>query len=362
MSLPKELLDRLVCAKYIFRKGIKILEKNESFASGIAVSHFQDSAEIILRVIIEYLHCSIKDNAPFNQIMDVIDNKDSRKLSHRSALNQLNKARVNFKHFGLEPKIEDAKKLKNDLEGFFPNSLSTFLNIDYNSISLTNLIRNTRIENFLNKAEECISDNNYGESVNNSAIAFGIYQSHFLNVYNSLKLNSFNRSDDRELQRWAQDIEKIVVEHQKQLDLIIHGINQREYIRFKQIIPPIHVMDSGNYSIINKLSNTSIESTRKNALFCLRFAIDAILLIKQNRLPSYYLKLKPKRRVKVLRKSPIIVYPTNTDDDNETIRFAEIDEILWALSEKFHRLEYISVIQDEEKAYIKERAVMYLDM
>jgi hypothetical protein len=37
------------------------------------------------------------------------------------------------------------------------------------------------------------------------------------------------------------------------------------------------------------------------------------------------------------------------------------DEALWALSEKFDKLEYISVIQDDEKAYIKENAVKYLD-
>jgi hypothetical protein len=224
MSLSKELLDRLVCAKYVFRKGSEILEKNESFASGIAISHFQDSAEIVLRVIVEYLHCSIKDNAAFNQIMDAIDNKDSRKLSHRSALNQLNKARVNFKHFGLEPKVEDTKKLKNDLEGFFPNSLSTFLNIDYDSISLTNLIGYVRVENFLNKAEEYILDHKFGESINNSAIAFGIYQSRFF-TNTPMKLNSLNRYDDRELQRWAQEIEKAIIENQKQLNLIIHGIN-----------------------------------------------------------------------------------------------------------------------------------------
>jgi hypothetical protein len=121
-------------------------------------------------------------------------------------------------------------------------------------------------------------------------------------------------------------------------------------------------MDSGDYSIVNKLSNTSTESTMENALFCLRFAIDAIFLIKDNRLPSHYPKPEPKRRIKIIERAPIIVYPTNTDNGDEIIRFAEIGEILWALSEKFDRLEYISVVQDEEKAYIKETAVQYLSI
>ena len=180
MSLSNELLNRLVCAKYIFRKGVEILERDEPFASGISIIHFQDAAEIALRVIAENFHCSIKDNSAFNQIMDAIDSIDHRRLTHRSALNQLNRARVNFKHFGLEPRFEDTKKIKNALEGFFPNSLRTFLDIDYDSISLISLIGHIRTENFLKKAESLITQGHYSESMAETAIAFTIFCSNSL--------------------------------------------------------------------------------------------------------------------------------------------------------------------------------------
>jgi len=137
VSLSKELLDRLICSKYIFHKGVDIIERGGPYSSGLGVLHFQDAAEMVLRIIAEHLHCSLKESAAFNQIIDSIDSVGDKKIFHRSALNQLNKARINFKHFGLEPKREDAIKFRRDLEGFFPNVLKSFLNIEFHLISLT---------------------------------------------------------------------------------------------------------------------------------------------------------------------------------------------------------------------------------
>ncbi len=68
MDISKELIDRLVCAKYLFMRGIELLERSGTYADGLTVLHFQDAAEMCLRVIAEHLHCSIKENIAFNQI------------------------------------------------------------------------------------------------------------------------------------------------------------------------------------------------------------------------------------------------------------------------------------------------------
>ena len=354
MSLSKELLNRLVCAKYIFRKGAEILERDDPFASGLAIINFQDSAEIVLRVIAEHFHCSIKENSAFNQIMDVIDRIDDRQLTHRSALNQLNKARVNFKHFGLEPRFEDTKKIKNDLEGFFPNSLRTFLDIDYDSISLISLIGHTRTENFLKKAESFIIERNYRESITEIAIAFTIFCSHSLTTIHPYKRNPFQQFEDSEIQRWAEHIEKAVLNHQSQLNLIAHGITLSDYIRFQRYTPVVHLSDAGTYEVIHGVSGEPIDPTKDIAIFCLRFAIDAILLIKSNRLPLIYHRQEPKRRFKVLKSSPIIFWPSK---HIEIIRYAEVGEILLALSEKYDKPDYVAIIQDEDYAFVQRNSV-----
>jgi len=157
-EIRKELLDRLICAKYIFMRGMEILDQGGPFSSGRSVLHFQDSAEMALRAIAEHLHCSVKPSTQFNQIVDSINESGVNVLSHRTALNQLNSARVNFKHFGLEPKIGDSNKFKNDLNGFFPNAIKDFMGIDFDSLSLTNLIGHRRTENHLNIAQKLINE------------------------------------------------------------------------------------------------------------------------------------------------------------------------------------------------------------
>lgn len=167
--------------------------------------------------------------------MDDIDKIDDRRLTHRSALNQLNRARVNFKHFGLESRFEDTQKIKNDLEGFFPNSLRTFLDIDYDSISLISLIGHIRTENFLKKAESLIVQGRYSESIADTAISFTIFCSNSLATIHSCRKIFFQQFEDSELQKWAEHIEDAVLNHQNQLNLIVHGINLSDYIEpFRQ--------------------------------------------------------------------------------------------------------------------------------
>ncbi|MDD1422838.1 hypothetical protein MEO40_27835, partial [Dolichospermum sp. ST_sed1] len=51
----------------------EVLDRGGYFADGMAVLGFQDSAEMFLRVIAEFLHANIKDGSAFNQIIDEID-------------------------------------------------------------------------------------------------------------------------------------------------------------------------------------------------------------------------------------------------------------------------------------------------
>ena len=146
MSVNKEIIDRLICAKYMFQHGNELLERGGPFSDGLTILLFQDSVEMCLRAIAEHHHCSIKDNIAFNQIIDEIDKTGKGVLTHRTALNQLNKARLNFKHFGLQTKHEDVVKFRRDLEAFFPAALSTFLDLSYDSISLIDLVEHYRNE------------------------------------------------------------------------------------------------------------------------------------------------------------------------------------------------------------------------
>ena len=81
-SLPKELMNRLICAKMLFINGIDILNKRAPFNSGFDLLCFQDSVEMLLRVVAEHKDIRLKHNAAFNQIIDTINDNSKVKITH----------------------------------------------------------------------------------------------------------------------------------------------------------------------------------------------------------------------------------------------------------------------------------------
>lgn len=359
-NLRKELIDRAICSKYIFHKGADILNRRGPFSSGLAILHFQDAAEMVLRVIAELLHCSLKENVAFNQIIDAIDKIGDNKISHRIALNQLNKARINFKHFGLEPKYEDANKFRYDLEGFFPEALRSFLNIDFDSISLSSLISHRRTENFLNEAERLISDGKYHDSISASAVAFTIFRAHYDKEPDRYWRDPFRRFEveDEKLQIWADNIDEVIEDHQSQLNLIMFGINLADYRRFKRYAPIVHLSGAGTFAIHYGGFGEPIDPTKETALFCHRFVIDAILIMKANQLPPQFPTRESKRKFQVAKKCSIIVWPSEAP---EIIRYAEAGEILLGRAKNYDKSNYVAIVQDGDEAYIEENCVVSAD-
>ncbi len=348
-------MDRLVCAKYIFIKSCEVLDKGGYFADGLAVLGFQDAAEMVLRVVAEFLHASFKkDDTQFNVIIDKIDEISSTKLSHNSALKQLNKARVNFKHYGLQPKKEDVIKFRKDLEVFFPKTFQLFLSLEYESVSLVHLIGHRRTENYLRQAEQHIANQKYKEAIDDAYRAFAIFQRCIERKRE--RENNFNFGISiEEFKIIEKKIKEKFEKQQNDIDILMYGINLADYKRFQFFATGISFARAGNF-ILHRHSNYREQYMNyENALFCNRFVIDAALLMKQNELPPSRLhcfRSEHYKNFRVLRKSVIIVYPS---EKIEVIREAEVGEILEGNGE--HNNGYISILQDDEDAYIIMDAV-----
>ena len=347
MEVTREISDRIVCAKFIFRRGSEHIDKPGIYSDGLAVLHFQDAVEMFLRATAEHLHCSIKETINFNQLIDEIDKIGKGTLTHRTALNQLNKARVNFKHFGLQPKHDDVCKFHRDLEAFFPAATSTFFNFDYDSLSLVDLIKHCRTRNFLTKAEMLLASDDFSGSVNASAIAFELYRNYAgHNESSRLRVSSDEQRKTRDL---IGAIESTFRDQQDQINLIMDGINLGDYRRFKRHAPNVNFSSANTVWATWHFHSTPDKLTREDAIFCLRFAIDSILLMQQYRLPSHHMIPFPNQYYQVVRDTKIIVNP---GDEPEIIRVAKVGEVLQQYYELYGKQDFIPIVQDEICAYV----------
>lgn len=359
MSLPKPLIERVVVSKYLLRRARETLASSSPFVSGLTVLQLHDATEMLLRVVAEHLHTQIKERSSFDQIVNAVASVATTPLKHRSALNQLNKARVNFKHFGLEPKKEDAQKLLLDMESFYPETVKTLLREDFDAISLSSLAGHRRTENWLAKAETALESGEYDEAVRASTVAFEIYRHHLKRDPDYFfALHGIDRLVDSELQELIDEIKKKLLEHQSQLDFIMDGINLAEYRRFLRYAP--HVMMTGaNTLYIQSSLGQKLEIDQDEAAFCCRFVLDAILTMKENHVPPRWgYAPEPDGKLRVTEDCSIIVFP---QENPEVIREARKGETLLRYKKRRPRDGHLVIVEEGDKAYVPETAVETID-
>ncbi|NTW54051.1 MAG: hypothetical protein HGB15_04690 [Chlorobaculum sp.] len=356
--IEPELINRIVYAKYLYWQGNENLNKNTLLSDGIALLNFQDAVEIFLRAIAELIHASIKEQASFDVIINEIDNSEyiskDYKIPFRSSLNQLNKARVNFKHFGLLPQNKDVQKFSRDLELLFRELIPKFFKLSFDSISLINLVRHGRINNYLKASENELLLNNYEDSIIASAKAFKLLFGHRRNL--DFKIGHFCNIGSQESIKALNKIKEILAEHELEIDILKYGFDYSEYSLFKSITPTIHLSAINTFISVHRSLNN--ECTLENAQFCLRFVIDSALRLQSlPKISNGYSRAKT--AYQVINDSDIIVYPSS--QDVEIIRKAQKDEVLYGHPFYSQKDDYCAIVQDDECAYILKKDIIQLE-
>lgn len=359
-----EILDRFVCAKYLFLSAIESLDRGGPYAAGLAVLSFQDAAELLLRTIAEHLHAPVKENAAFHQVLDDVEKVCNQPLTHRTALIQLNHSRVKFKHHGLLPRDEDARKFRNDLEGFFPSVLKNTLNLRFDELSLASLVRHTRTRNWLLKAEQFLLIDNFADSIEASAVAFAVFQHAQRPRYEGQSLESVLRASESRrrsdhqihpgVYRLAEEMEKKIAKLREQSDLVSRGVDYDQFRRFTDLTPDVSLSTAGVLWFSDRRPRDA--NTYDNALFCSSFATQLILRLQDGYREREYFRRPETSRFRVVRKGPIIVWPGDKNGD-ETIREVELGAELVGYDEKLNQPDYVAIVQDDECAFISSQCV-----
>ena len=157
------MINQLILSKRLYMFGSNYVEVPDPISAGMAISLFQDSIEICSWSILKELDAQVNDNTSFTKFFDFVEkapkNKESKKLPFKAKMLELNKARVNFKHYGNLPDISEAKKFQGYSEEFLRVSFNEFFNLDFDSISLSQLIPFDDVRDSVESAEKALLDN-----------------------------------------------------------------------------------------------------------------------------------------------------------------------------------------------------------
>ncbi|WP_439886626.1 hypothetical protein ACSX1C_13975 [Pseudomonas sp. MBLB4123] len=268
--------EQLLLAKRLFLIGSGYAEKNDPVSAGVSISLFQDSIEIFIWSLLKNLAAEANDKTPFTAFFDLVKNakgnKNNSPLPFKAKILELNKARVNFKHYGNLPDISEAKKFKAYTEEFLTISFYEFYSIEFSALSLAELIPCPHIRAQIKSAEAMLESKEYEQAMAQLSIAKAMLFE---------KISDYLPKPDRRLSDGDNFLRKIsgaqsvrlfgpltqYLEKSNEISIIaLLGIQISDYFVLQKYLPAALKMAAGNWVLQYHNRLNPDEKITKNAI------------------------------------------------------------------------------------------------
>ena len=146
--------DRLLRAKFLFNEARNQLESFAPFSAGMTVSLLQDAVEAMAHEVASIVGARMKTNPSFLEHWEAIANvPPNRLLPYRVDMDDLNSARVGFKHRGNNPDRADAERHTGRAHLFLLETAKTFFDVNFDELSEVDLVADNAVRAALKAGE-----------------------------------------------------------------------------------------------------------------------------------------------------------------------------------------------------------------
>jgi len=279
-------ISQLVLSKYLFQCGQSELGKNTPVSCGLAISLFQDSVELLIREVGKEYDAKITDHTSFGKLWEVIEN--ARRNSNKTALPlqakmiEMNKARANFKHYGILPDVSEGRKFSICAEDFLRETTETFLKQDFDQISLADLIHDSKIREAIKEAERSLNEGDFEKCMVACAKADQIASGTVRTIAPELPSGfmDFSRLFDREksnvARAWVRTLDSYLRGLRHFSIAIVLKIKLPDYLRFHAVVP-----DAVYYGKDRWQFNIKRTASKSDADFCLNYVTSYALAVQE---------------------------------------------------------------------------------
>lgn len=285
------ILKRLSLIKYLYRIGVQQSEQHEPVCS-FSILSFHDSIEMFVKLLAEKMNIKSKD---FN-FMEYWSKIQT--LTLNESMRTLNDRRVNIKHKGLLPSKSDIEISRvNTLDFFIQNTFKHF-NVEFNDISLFNLIKYETVRLELEEAQKSLENNQPETSIEKVAISFYELLKVFekskskyssspfdfgkkISNINNYEFSSSGVKDEifgKKVFDFAKEVSNTLGDIQSAIKIISFGLDYKKYIKFKILTPTIIGTMGGKHHSHNKPNK---KLTKENCQFCINFVLESALNMQE---------------------------------------------------------------------------------
>lgn len=166
-SLDPSVTKRLLFVRFLLRQGVEQSQKPYPLSAASILS-LQDAVELFLVVAGQHLGVEITDKMTFEQcfgnVSKELDARDGKQLPKRGAVFEVNKHRVNLKHYGAAPGPQALEDARRAVDAFLTLGTELVFGIDLDEIDLADLVTQQSTADLLRQAADAAASDSYDEA------------------------------------------------------------------------------------------------------------------------------------------------------------------------------------------------------
>lgn len=278
---------RLAFIRYLYKIGVDQSNQPEPL-NAVSLLSFHDAVELFLQVSAEHLNVNKTDNE-FMSYWDIINLKlKPNEITQKESMRRLNKARVQLKHNGTSPSKLDIESFRATTTSFFNENTSIVFGIEFNSISMIELITYENTKSRLDTARNLILDNKIEDALREIAISFA----YLIHDYEQKKRTQYGRSPfyfgqsltfqnsffmgvDGKMKDFVDRVKESIESIQKAIKILSLGFDYKKYSKFKLLTPYAEI--NWDEPIVGKLSENA---TLEDCEFCFNYVIESTIKLQ----------------------------------------------------------------------------------
>lgn len=300
---PETVIKGLGFVRYLYELALQ-QSRQPGFRSATTILTFHDAVEMFLVFCLQ--HCDVYSAKKRYLFADYWTDlaKVGINIAQQGTMESLSRARGNFKHHALMPPLNTVEDARVHVREFLIENTSLVFKLDFNNISLVNLVHCDAARTRLQVAEGQLLQQQYGDAMGEIAIAFRALIDDFLarsrdefgrsafafqdsEFWGSLRFRWAGRGakDDipryveQELQNFSRDVGREFEALRNGLKIVSLGLDYRRYVRFIALTPFVVGHGRGQYGQSERRRDTP--PTLEECRFCLDFVIESAMRVQE---------------------------------------------------------------------------------
>lgn len=382
MNIPKKpltqsVIKKIQMVKLLYDLGndcFQAIENPEKIGAGIVL--LQDSTELFLIATCEHLDISLEDHIVFDKYFVKLKEKIGEEIPLKKQMLLLNKQRINIKHYGFLPHIDNCKNFPDTVKTFFMELSTRYMYINFESITLVDLLKEGEIKELLKQAETYLKSGDYKNCQISCRKAL------YLTFEKGFDIRPFEKEENpshtfsflmscapsfaknkRYIEEKVKDPTDYIVYDSNELekDLLLYGTLPMDFWNIWRITPQIYYYEDSKEWIIKDQGDEFYN--KDDAEYCFRKTIDLLLCRQRYAGQEKYSKtnrttfITTRKKIRVFEKASL----------NSTVKFESEDGpyTVWnrgkirGLDDKKYYFHIVHIFEKENKkiylsGYIRE--------